>query len=185
MIASDADRVHVPDQIPGLVQAIEADLTVVFEQLPELLLGLGEQRGLGSDQRQNAANLRAVRDATRIHPYEVKSLNQGWCEHGFGLGDVFHYAVARPSRIEEERAYALLRVLGWPSRDRQENRCSRGLRPIKRHPQGARIGFAAISRSRPGDLETRLTRISRGLSATDDQEQRGKQCNMQAASAEY
>ena len=57
MIASHADGVHVPDEIPGLVQAIEADLTIVLHQLLKLLFGLGKQRGLGSDQRHSAANL--------------------------------------------------------------------------------------------------------------------------------
>ena len=60
----------------------------------------------------------------------------------------------------------------------------RRLRPIKRHLQGAALGLWRFLTCRPGDLEACLTRISRGLSATDDQEQRGKRCNAQDAQAE-
>jgi hypothetical protein len=56
-----------------------------------------------------------------------------------------------------------------------------GIDHLKRHLQGAALGLWRFLTRRPGDLEGCLTRISRGLSATDDQEQRGKQCNMQAA----
>jgi hypothetical protein len=51
VIAGDADRVHVPDELAGFVEAIEPDRAIVFPQLVELLLGLRKQRAVRSDHR--------------------------------------------------------------------------------------------------------------------------------------
>src|SRR5829696_4414711 len=119
MIASHADGVHVPDELAHVIETVLANFSVVLPQLLELLFGLGKKRAFRSDQRHSAANLRAVLNAARIHAHEVKSLDQRRSKDGFSHDDVLRCAVAGSSRIEEKRAYALLRVLGWSARDRQ------------------------------------------------------------------
>jgi hypothetical protein len=47
VIARRTDCVHVPDELAGFVEAIEANFPIVLPQLLEILLGFGEQRGLG------------------------------------------------------------------------------------------------------------------------------------------
>jgi hypothetical protein len=69
----------------------------------------------------------------RIHAHKIESLNQVGRKEGLGIGDVLRSTIARAAGVEEKRAYALLRVLGRPSRDSQGNRCSRGLGPINWH----------------------------------------------------
>jgi hypothetical protein len=115
MIASDTDCVHVPDELASFVEAIEANFPIVLPQLPEFLLVFGKQRGFERDHRCSARNLGAVLDAPRIHAHEIESLDQARCEKRLGTSNVFRRTVARPSRVEQQCADTLLRVLGWPA----------------------------------------------------------------------
>jgi hypothetical protein len=141
MITSNADRVHVPDQISGLLEAIQPNFSVVLPQLLELLFGFGEQRALRSDHRQSALNLRAVLDTTRIHTHQVESLDEARREERLGIGNVLCGAVPRPSRVEEERSDAARRILDRPPSDYQRNRGSRRPRPIERYLQRAALSL--------------------------------------------